>query len=91
MYVNRLGAHDAMSGTLIGMMPLAAFVSSLPFSMWTNRSFRYPFITSCCLLIIGNLTYSLADRIGQRVSVALAGRFICGLGAPKCIIRRYMA
>jgi len=91
MYVNHLGAHDAMSGTLIGMMPLAAFLSSLPYSMWTNRSFRHPFIISCCLLIVGNLTYSLADRIGQRVCVALVGRFICGLGAPKCIIRRYMA
>jgi len=90
MYVNRLGAHDAMSGTLIGMMPLAAFISSLPFSMWTNRSFRHPFIMSGFLLITGNLLYSLADHFGI-VTVALAGRFIAGLGAPKCIIRRYMA
>jgi hypothetical protein len=30
MYVNRLGSHDAMSGTLIGMMPLvSAFASFL--------------------------------------------------------------
>jgi len=90
MYVSRLGAHDALAGTLIGMMPLAAFMSSIPFSMWTNQSFRHPFIMSCFLLIVGNLTYSLADRFGM-VSIALAGRFICGLGAPKCIIRRYMA
>jgi MFS family permease len=90
MYVNRLGAYDAMSGTLIGMMPLAAFVSSIPYSMWTNHSFRHPFIMSCCMLIIGNLLYSLADQFGV-VSVALLGRFVAGLGAPKCIIRRYMA
>jgi hypothetical protein len=90
LYVNRLGAHDALSGTLIGMMPLAALFSSVPFSMWTNRSFRHPFLCSCFLLIIGNLTYSLADHVGH-VEVALAGRFIAGLGAPKCIIRRYMA
>lgn len=90
MYVNRLGAHDALSGTLIGMMPLAAFVSSIPYSMWTNRSFRHPFLMSCTLLIIGNLTYSLADHY-SKVWMALAGRFIAGLGAPKCIIRRYMA
>jgi Sugar (and other) transporter len=90
MYVNRLGAHDAMSGTLIGMMPLAAFVSSIPYSMWTNRSFRHPFIMSSLMLILGNLLYSLADQFGV-VSIALLGRFIAGLGAPKCIIRRYMA
>jgi Sugar (and other) transporter len=90
LYVNRLGAHDAMSGTLIGMMPLAAFVSSIPYSMWTNRSFRHPFIMSCFMLIVGNLLYSLADQFGV-VSIALIGRFIAGLGAPKCIIRRYMA
>jgi len=91
MYVNRLGAHDAMSGTLIGMMPLAAFLSSIPYSMWTNNSFRHPFIMSCCMLILGNLLYSLADQFQGQVGIALFGRFISGLGAPKCIIRRYMA
>ena len=90
MYVNRLGAHDTMSGTLIGMLPLAAFLSSIPYSMWTNRSFRHPFIMSCCMLVMGNLTYSVADQFGS-FRIALAGRFIAGLGAPKCIIRRYMA
>ena len=90
MYVNRLGAHDAMSGTLIGMMPLAAFVSSIPYSMWTNRSFRHPFIMSSIMLIAGNLMYSFADQFGV-VWIALLGRFMAGLGAPKCIIRRYMA
>ncbi|GKY96584.1 hypothetical protein MPSEU_000618000 [Mayamaea pseudoterrestris] len=90
MYVNRLGSHDAMSGTLIGMMPLAAFFSSIPYSMWTNKSFRHPFLVSCILMIVGNLMYSLADKY-SRIWVALLGRFICGLGAPKCIIRRFMA
>lgn len=91
MYVNRLGAHDAMSGTLIGMMPLAAFVSSIPYSMWTNKSFRHPFLMSCCMLVTGNLMYSIADQFKGKVWIALVGRFISGLGAPKCIIRRYMA
>lgn len=90
MYVNRLGAFDAMSGTLIGMVPLAAFLSSIPFSMWTNSSFRSPFILSCFLLVIGNVLYSIADQFAD-VRIALLGRFITGLGAPKCIIRRYMA
>ena len=57
MYVNRLGALDTMSGTLIGMLPLAAFCSSIPYSMWTNRSFRHPLLMSCFMLVVGNLLY----------------------------------
>ena len=34
--------------------------------------------------------YSFADQFGV-VWIALLGRFMAGLGAPKCIIRRYMA
>jgi hypothetical protein len=89
-YVNRLGAPDAMAGTLIGMMPLGAFVSSIPYSYWTNRSFRQPFIVSCCFMVTGNLLYAIADSY-HNIGYAIAGRFLCGLGAPKCIVRRYMA
>lgn len=78
MYVNRLGAFDAMSGTLIGMVPLAAFASSIPFSMWTNTSFRSPFILSCFLLLIGNIVYSVADQF-RDVRIALLGRFLVRL------------
>jgi hypothetical protein len=42
------------------------------------------------MLITGNLMYSFADQFGV-VWIALLGRFMAGLGAPKCIIRRYMA
>jgi uncharacterized membrane protein len=90
MYCNALGAYDAMSGSLIGMTPLAAFVSAIPYSMWTNRAFRQPVIVSCCLLILGNLLYASAYNF-QSIEVALAGRFLTGLGAPKVIVRRYMA
>lgn len=89
-YVNRLGAQDAMAGALIGMMPLGALVSSIPYSYWTNRSFRYPFLASCFCMLIGNLLYALADSY-HNISYAMAGRFLAGLGAPKCIVRRYMA
>jgi Major Facilitator Superfamily len=90
MYVNRFNANDAMSGTLIGMMPLAAFLSAIPYSYGTNQSFRYPFLISCGMLVLGNIIYSIADILGH-LYIALMGRFVCGLGAPKCIIRRFMA
>ena len=90
MYCNALGAYDAMQGFLIGMTPLGAFISAIPYSMWTNRTFRSPVILSGCLLILGNLLYASAYNL-RRIEVALAGRFLVGLGAPKVIVRRYMA
>jgi hypothetical protein len=90
MYVNALGAHDAMSGTLIGMMPIASFVSATFFSIWTNHSFRQPFLLSCILLVSGNILYSAAFNF-KSIEMALVGRFLTGLGGPKCIVRRYMA
>jgi Major Facilitator Superfamily len=90
MYCNALGAHDAMSGCLIGMTPFAAFLSAIPYSIWTNRTFRSPIILSGCLLILGNLLYASAYNF-QSIHVALAGRFLTGLGAPKVLVRRYMA
>jgi hypothetical protein len=90
MYVNALGSHDAMSGALIGMMPIASFMSAIFFSIWTNHSFRQPFLMSCALLLSGNILYSAAYNF-KSIEMALAGRFLTGLGGPKCIIRRYMA
>lgn len=90
MYCNALGAYDAMSGFLIGMTPLAALISAIPYSIWTNRTFRSPVITSGCMLIIGNLLYASAYNL-QDIKFALIGRFFVGLGAPKVIVRRYMA
>jgi len=90
MYCNALGAYDAMSGSLIGMTPLAALMSAIPYSVWTNRTFRSPIIISGCLLICGNLLYASAYNF-RSIHVALAGRFLTGLGAPKVIVRRYMA
>lgn len=90
MYCNALGAYDAMSGSLIGMTPLAALFSAVPYSIWTNKCFRQPVLVSSCLLIAGNLLYATAYNF-QSIEVALLGRFLTGLGAPKVIVRRYMA
>jgi Sugar (and other) transporter len=90
MYVNALGASDAMSATLIGMMPIASFLSAIAYSIWTNSSFRKPFLVSCLLMLTGNIIYSAAFNF-RSLPMALAGRFMTGLGGPKCIIRRYLA
>jgi len=90
MYVNALGADDAVSALLIGMMPIASFGAAIVYSVWTNKAFRTPFIASCTLMLVGNIVYSLAFNF-RSLPMALIGRFMTGLGGPKCIIRRYMA
>lgn len=91
MYVNALGAPDYISGMLIGMMPVAALLSAVGFAVWTNYGFRMPLLASSILLMTGNIIYASALKYPYGVWVALVGRFLTGLGAPKCIIRRYMA
>lgn len=90
MYVNALGAPDYISGMLIGMMPIAAMLSAVGYAIWTNYSFRLPIIVSALLMLSGNIVYASALKYNS-VWIALIGRFMTGLGAPKCIIRRYMA
>lgn len=90
MYVNALGGQDALSGALIGMMPMASFMAAIVYSIWTNHSFRHPFILSCFLMLTGNIMYSYAFE-KKSLAMAFCGRFMTGLGGPKCIVRRYMA
>lgn len=89
-YVNALGASDNYSGLLIGMMPIAALCSAVVYSIWTNQCFRVPLLVSGSLLIVGNVLYASALK-SNSIMVALSGRFLTGLGGPKCIVRRYMA
>jgi hypothetical protein len=81
MYVNALGAQDAMSATLIGMMPIASFMAAIAYSIWTNRSFRHPFMVSCVLMLTGNIIYSAAFNF-KSLPMALAGRFMTGCESP---------
>jgi hypothetical protein len=71
-------------------MPIASFFAAIAYSIWTNNSFRNPFLVSCVLMLTGNIMYASAFNF-RSLPMALAGRFMTGLGGPKCIIRRYMA
>uniref|UniRef100_A0A7S2XPH5 SPX domain-containing protein n=1 Tax=Attheya septentrionalis TaxID=420275 RepID=A0A7S2XPH5_9STRA len=89
-YVNALGCRDSMSGMLIGALPCAVLISSLLYSMWSNYSFRRPLLASGVLLICGNILYASAYSF-KSIRLALAGRFLTGLGGPKSINRRVIA
>ena len=89
-YANALGKDDAMSGLIIGAMPWAAMISAVMYSVWTNRVYKAPLITSGILLITGNFLYATAYRY-ESIAMALCGRFLTGLGGPRSMNRRYIA
>lgn len=89
-YANALGTSDAMSGLIIGAMPWAAMASAVAYSVWSNRQYRAPLLTSCALLVGGNVLYASALRAGS-IGMALGGRFLTGLGGPRSMNRRYIA
>jgi len=89
-YVNALGRSDALSATLIGAMPLAALLTSFPYSWWTNYSFKEPLIFTAVVLAAGNLLYASALKMGS-LKMALTGRFLMGLGHQRTINKRFMA
>jgi len=89
-YANALGTDDAMSGLIIGAMPTAAMLSTIVYSIWSNKCYKAPLVTSGCILIAGNFLYATAYRY-ESITMALAGRFMTGLGGPRSMNRRYIA
>lgn len=89
-YAKRLGESNAMSGLIIGLSPLAALVSAVVFSAWTNHSFKRPLVVSLLFLVFGNLFYAVALQF-KSVTLIFIGRMMTGLGAPRGICRRYIA
>ncbi|CAK9261087.1 unnamed protein product [Sphagnum jensenii] len=89
-YAELLNAPATLCGVIIGSMPLAALVSALVYSWWSNYSYRAPLIWSTLILMAGNLMYATALYFNS-VWLLLIGRFLCGLGGARAINRRYIS
>lgn len=89
-YIDALGGNDALAGLLIGMTPWAALIAGFVYSFWSNHSFRRPLICSGIFLILGSIIYALAAKF-HSIPIALAGRFMTGLGSPCTVNRRFIA
>jgi len=89
-YVHELGGRDALSGLLIGMTPWAGLISAFVYSFWSNKNFRQPLICSGVCLTLGSLLYANALKF-ESIGMAMAGRFMTGLGAPCGLNVRFMA
>ena len=89
-YANALGGEDALSGMLIGAMPMANIGAAVVYSIWTNYSYRQPLFFAGLLIVIGNIMYSFAYNY-RSITLCILGRAITGLGGPRLINRRYVA
>ncbi|KAH7428983.1 hypothetical protein KP509_09G025600 [Ceratopteris richardii] len=88
-YAQLLNTPATVSGVVIGSMPLAATISAIIFTLWSNKSYKAPLIVSTLLLILGNLSYALALPLNS-VWLLLLGRALEGLGCARAINRRYI-
>jgi hypothetical protein len=88
-YVSELKANSIYSGIVMGMAPIAAIISTIVLSKWSNTSYKTPLIVSCILFIIGNLLYSMAWT-ANCVWVLAIGRLLVGFASGRIINRRYL-
>ncbi|GBG32892.1 SPX domain-containing membrane protein At1g63010 [Hondaea fermentalgiana] len=89
-YAAHMGLDASMSGVIVAMTPVAAMLSAIAYSYWSNYSFKAPLLCSTLLLICGNLLYGLAWDADVTVMILL-GRFVTGLGGARAVNRRYIA
>jgi len=89
-YASALGMWATLSGLLLAMTPLSSLLSSVIYSLWSNRSFKQPLVFCTIILVLGNLLYALALPFGSPALLFLA-RLIVGLGGNRAVNRRYIA
>jgi hypothetical protein len=89
-YANMLGMSPSMSGMIIGLAPVAALVSSLLYSMWSNSSFKNPLLLSIICGVVGNYMYAAALQ-NNSVMMLFLGRLLTGFGGTRVVSRRYIA
>jgi MFS family permease len=90
LYTESLGSSKAMSGVLMGGVPLASLFSAIYFSNMSSSGFKRPLVIATALCLFGNLMYSLAATFNS-LALAGAGRLMIGLGGARGINRRYVA
>jgi hypothetical protein len=88
-YAERLGGKAALASMIIGMTPVAALVSTILFSWWTNHSYKYALIFASACSVLGNLLYSFGLPFDS-IEFVMVGRLLTGFGSARSINRRYI-
>jgi hypothetical protein len=89
-YAIQLGESKSNGALIIGLSPVAALLSTIMYSYWTNFAFKTPLVVSVAVSVVGNLLYGAALQC-ESGTMLFAGRLMCGIGAPRVIARRYIA
>jgi hypothetical protein len=88
-YLTALNASAIFSGLIMGFTPLAAIISTIMFSRWTNKEYKWPMLLTLLFFMIGSLLYIFAWNAGSVLMLGF-GRFFIGLGSGRMINRRYL-
>jgi hypothetical protein len=88
-YLQKIETDGIYSGLMMGLTPLAAILSSIILSKWSNYSYKQPMILSVIFFIIGSFLYASAYNFKSILMIAI-GRFLIGLGSGRSVNRRYL-
>lgn len=87
---HHIGVSSSTTGSIMAAADMAAGMSAVVISAWTNVSFKQPLACGAAVSVVGNVLFCMS---WQRKSLALllAGRLMTGLGSARAANRRYTA
>ncbi|TMW66203.1 hypothetical protein Poli38472_003968 [Pythium oligandrum] len=83
LYTKSLGGDLAFMGFLTSVFSVGRLISSTAFGWMCDRySFKFVYIVSSLICLIGNLAYLLADEhVADSLTILAVSRFLVGFGA----------
>lgn len=89
-FLNHIGALPTAAGIVIGCCDLASMPSTVGYSLWTNNQYKLPLMFSGTACLVGNLILALSYD-SKSLPLLYVARLVTGIGAARCISRRYIA
>lgn len=75
---------------IMGAADLAAGVSAVAVSSWTNTSYKKPLLSGALASVVGNALFCTSYSL-RSLPLLLAARVMTGLGSARAANRRYTA
>lgn len=101
LYTSFLHIDVGISGVIQAAVPAGSFIFGFVWNWLTSfKSYKYPYLLSIFLLLLGNLLYYLAQSTVdydsteiqiKGIVVLVCGRLIFGIGGARLMVRKYIA
>ena len=91
LYLEALGFSEYYSGYVVALMHFAKLLSCFLFTLWTNNSYKNPYLFATVCMILANLVYFLTyyqSNMYFSFILILVSRVLVGFGSAKIIIKR---